>query len=460
MTQTVIEPTHEKQGRTVYFCNDCEYTYDSDFVAPLGHTLSKELHAPTCTSEGYTYNFCRCGYHFNSDQVAPLEHTFTQEFHAPTCTEQGYTSNTCKCGYSYASDIVPPTGHVMTVSAEVAPTCDAEGYKAGDCTLCGEHYTYDIKAPLGHALTVERGYVSLNNGLAESRYTCSRCELDHAADFLFYSDVYQGAYVENTQILCKGIDVSKWNHNIDASGNYLPLDWELIKDAGFEFVILRAGYMGSGNVFVDDPVFEMNYRDAKAAGLGVGAYIYSYAYSIEDARAEAAAMVEVLAGKQFEYPIYFDIEYSDAKITEKGLTPEIITSICKEFISIMQDNGYFTALYTNQKWLTEHFISSEVTALFDIWYARYKYLKPTDGTTPVPVVNEDTWNTDKFGAQMAMWQFSETGTIEGIQANDGKNTPIYFDLNYCYKDYPTLIKHYGLNGFPNTKDLSHLDKEV
>ena len=39
----------------------------------------------------------------------------------------------------------------------------------------------------------------------------------------------------------KGIDVSKWNHRKDSQGNYLPLDWKAIKNAGVDFVILKAG---------------------------------------------------------------------------------------------------------------------------------------------------------------------------------------------------------------------------
>ncbi len=418
MTETIVEPTHDKQGRTVYFCNDCEYTYESNFVAPLGHAMTKEVHEPTCTDEGYTYNFCQCGYHFNSDYVAPLP-------------------------------------HALALTEEVAPTCDREGYKIFDCTRCGEHRTYDVAAPLGHELTEERGFVSLTDRVADSHYTCSTCGLDYIGNNIFYKDVYHGAYVDTSDVLTKGIDVSKHNHNIDNEGNYLPLDWNLIKSSGYDFVILRAGYMGSGNIFVTDPVFEMDYTAAKAAGLGVGAYIYSYAYTVEDARAEAQAMLTTLAGKQFEYPIYFDIEYSDDKITEKGLTPEGITSICNEFISIMQDGGYFTALYTNNKWLTEYLIKEEVTVAFDIWYARYLYADKTI------VVNEATWNSELYGAQMAMWQFSETGNIDGIYDLDkGADVLQAFDLNYCYKDYPTLIKKYGLNGFLNSKDLSQLDKEI
>lgn len=415
MTETVVEPTHEKQGRTVYRCNDCEYEYSSDYTAPLGHTTAQEVHEPTCTEQGYTYNYCQCGYH-------------------------------------YTSDYTPPLGHTLSIST-VAPTCDTEGYKIADCSVCGEHYTFDIASPLGHSLNVDRTFVSAREQHASSHYTCDVCELDYVGDHVFYHDIYKGAYVENTLTLAKGVDVSYYQHDCE-SGEYLPLDWVKIKEQGFDFAILRAGYMKSDNILFVDPVFEMNYRDAKAAGLDVGVYFYSYAYSVEDAKAEAEALLTLLDGKQFEYPIFFDIEYSDETIANKELTAFELTEICTEFISIIQQNGYYGALYTNNKWLTQYFETEKVTTLFDIWYARY--------TSSDIVITEGVWSTEKYGTQMAMWQFSETGTIEGLTYKHSTNKllgtkDILFDLNYCYKDYPTLIKSAGLNGYTLEKDLSHLD---
>ena len=42
-----------------------------------------------------------------------------------------------------------------------------------------------------------------------------------------------------------------------------------------------------------------------------------------------------------------------------------------------------------------------------------------------------------------MWQYSSTGIIP----NSGilKNQTV--DLNYAYKDYPSIIKKYGFNGY-------------
>ncbi len=398
MSESETKPTHDKEGYTTYTCMECDYTYKSDFIAPLGHAMRKEVHTPTCTDEGYTYNYCDCGYHFSSD-------------------------------------IIPPTGHVMSTEEIIPPACTSIGRTVSDCTVCGHHFETPI-APLAHDLQIgARTYLSVDSQISSVTYTCSRCDLNYKGDHLFYHDIYRGAYVENTAVLAKGLDVSYHQHDQNASGEYLPLNWNAIKAAGYDFAILRAGYMGTGNVGVTDKVYEMNYRDARAAGLDLGVYFYSYAYSVDDAEKEAEFLLTLLEGKTFEYPIFFDLE--DPAIAAKNLSASELTDICTTFINILQKNGYYSALYINDSWLKESLDTQKVTTMFDIWYARYK--SDTD------TIIEDVWNTENFGKQMAMWQFSKTGIIDGIVHTNGKN--VTFDMNYAYKDYPTLIKGLGLNGF-------------
>ena len=95
----------------------------------------------------------------------------------------------------------------------------------------------------------------------------------------------------------KGIDVSKYQGQVD---------FNAVKKVGFEFVIIQAGY--GRYTTQKDPFFEINYQRAKAAGLHVGAYWFSYAINPDDARAEAIACAEVIKGKQFDFPIFYDLE--------------------------------------------------------------------------------------------------------------------------------------------------------
>ena len=42
-----------------------------------------------------------------------------------------------------------------------------------------------------------------------------------------------------------------------------------------------------------------------------------------------------------------------------------------------------------------------------------------------------------------IWQYSFTGKVSGV--TDIDNTERTVDLNYSYKDWPTIFKKYGLN---------------
>ena len=393
MTESVIAPTCNEQGKTVHVCGDCGYTYYSTFIAPLGHPMMA---------------------------VSVVK---------PTCTDQGYTKYECSCGYSYVTDHTPPTGHSLEVEKH-APNCDEHGFDDVKCTVCNYTYINNVTSPTGHSLKEETVYASVTTPQGYTTYTCD-CGFSVVGNYNSYSDIYQGSFTDNTTILAKGLDVSKHNHLPDGNGGYLPLDWQKIKASGFDFVILRAGFIG-----VKDPVFEMDYAGAKAAGLDVGVYFYSYANTVEKARAEAECLLEFIKGKSFEYPIYFDIE--ETSLTAHG--KQQLTDICIEFISIIQQHGYFGSLYSNNNWLVNYLDADRVTALFDVWYARY----PTTG-----VLNEATWNTEKYGKQMCMWQFSKTGTIDGFLNSEGE--PMLFDLNYAYKDYPAIIEALGYNGLSNVQ---------
>ena len=92
-------------------------------------------------------------------------------------------------------------------------------------------------------------------------------------------------------------------NGIDISEHQGVIDWQ---NVNAEFAIIRAGY--GREISQKDKQFEANYNGCKSRNIPCGAYWYSYAVTPDEARKEAAVCLEVLKGKQFEYPIYFDIE--------------------------------------------------------------------------------------------------------------------------------------------------------
>ncbi len=208
----------------------------------------------------------------------------------------------------------------------------------------------------------------------------------------------------------KGIDVSVHNGDID---------WQKVKADGIEFAILRAGYGKLASQ--KDQKFEQNYKNAKAVNFPVGAYWYSYAMSPEEAELEADVFLSVIKGKQFEMPVYFDLEEKK----QFDLGKEKVSAIMRAFLERVESAGYFTGLYGSASFLTTH-TADDIKSRYTIWLAHW-----VDQTN--------------YSGAYAIWQYSSKGKVAGINGN--------VDLDICYKDFPTVIKNKGLNGFGKEKDL-------
>ena len=419
---TVTEASCEADGKLARICSSCKFE-ESTKIQKTGHKFAENVKSPDCESQGYTEYTCACGYSYKSDFKASTGHKTVTKTLEPTCVTEGYTEHTCACGYSYKSDFKAPIPH-DTVETVKEPTCTEEGSHTYDCKNCDYSYTVNDIPPTGH--TYEK--TTYRPTAISAGYTHYACDCGHSydGDHVFYSEILEYAYTENTEVLSKGLDVSKWEHETDKDGNYLPLDWAAIKAAGYDFVILKAGSTERGDGGGIDPVFEMNYRDAKAAGLEVGAYFYTYATTVEGVLKDAELCMSWLRDKQFEYPIYFDLE--DPELESLGKNH--LTDMCVAFICALQENGYYSGLYVNNHWLRNILDAPKILTLFDVWYARYPSV--TDGATP-------EWDSEKYGNQLGMWQYTEEGIIEGFDTD--------FDFNFSYKNYKELMIKWGLNGF-------------
>ncbi len=202
----------------------------------------------------------------------------------------------------------------------------------------------------------------------------------------------------------KGIDCSKWQGSID---------WNTVKGSDIGFAIIREGY-GKESPNQVDKQFENNYAGAKSAGIPVGVYHYSYADSVADAKLEAQFCLKNIKGKQLEYPVVFDIE--DAEML--SLTNQQRTDIVKAFCDTIEDSGYYAMYYCSLNWYNNYLIPSQLSG-YDLWLAQWYVESPT--------------------ISCGIWQYTEKGSVCGISGN--------VDMNVSYKDYPTIMKLKGINGY-------------
>ena len=202
-----------------------------------------------------------------------------------------------------------------------------------------------------------------------------------------------------------GIDVSTFQKNVD---------WQQVKAAGVEFVIIRLGHRGTniGVLFEDDDAQD-HYQGAIAAGLKIGGYFYSQAITPEEAKEEAEFCLEIIDGWTIEMPIVFDWEHIDADCRTVNMDPRTLTDCAKAFCDTIENAGHKSMIYFNQRqamdepmenWpVGDRYYLDELTD-YGFWLAMY-----TDMTFP---------------AKIDMWQYTCTGSVPGIKGNVDIN--LYF----------------------------------
>lgn len=203
----------------------------------------------------------------------------------------------------------------------------------------------------------------------------------------------------------RGIDVSHWQGAID---------WTKVKASGIQFAIIKSG--GSDAGFYTDPRWEENYRNAKANGIAVGAYYFvgSKCISAADGEADAQRFLAQLKGKQFEYPVYMDVEATPAS-ARAGITEAAIA-----FCRALEAAGYYAGIYSSTySGFRDRLDDSKLTP-FTHWVAQYA-------------------SKCTYGWAYGIWQYSSSGKVNGINGN--------VDMDISYQDYPAIIKNGGFNGF-------------
>ena len=219
----------------------------------------------------------------------------------------------------------------------------------------------------------------------------------------------------------KIVDLSKWNNSVD---------WQKVS-LSVDGVIARIGYRGSvyRDSIAEDDLFYSHYQGCSTYNIPFGCYFYSLAVTVDEAVEEAEWIIETL--KKYnckpDLPIYIDME---DYIVQNETTNRKRTDIAKAFCQTLFENGYYPGVYANKYWLTDLLYPAELSDC-SIWVAQYA-------------------DTCTYKGSYDMWQYTESGTVNGIT---GK-----VDINHCYKDYSTFIKKYGFNGYPGSVDYEPDDE--
>ena len=209
-------------------------------------------------------------------------------------------------------------------------------------------------------------------------------------------DSVTGALVTTSGVL--GIDVSKWNGDID---------WNAVKNSGVNYVIIRCGYRGSSTgALIEDPKFKANIKGATSSGLKVGVYFFSQATSEVEAVEEASMVLSLIKGYNISYPVFLDVEPSGGR--GDSISKEVRTSVINAFCQTISNSGYASGVYANKTWLESKFSTGNLSSSCKIWLAQYA-AQPT------------------YGGKYNMWQYTSKGKVNGISGD--------VDMNLSYLGY-------------------------
>ena len=207
-------------------------------------------------------------------------------------------------------------------------------------------------------------------------------------------EIDQSTKVINDNSYILGLDVSKWNGNID---------WKAVKEANIDFVIIRAGY-GTGYV---DPYFKKNIESAIKNDLMVGIYWFSYAHSYQGAKLEAEKCYKTIKPykKHINLPVFWDFEYDSVNVANrKGyhISKKLASGMADTFCTTIKNKGFRAGIYTNIDYANNYF-SRKVLAKYHTWIAQWT-------------------STCTYKEHYVIWQCTDNFRINGKK----------FDLNKLY----------------------------
>ena len=209
-------------------------------------------------------------------------------------------------------------------------------------------------------------------------------------------------YTEDGVYVTKGVDVSVHQGTID---------WQQVADAGFDFAMIRVGYRGYGTEgnMRGDTQFVNNVQGALDAGLDVGIYYFSQAITVEEARQEAAYVIEQIAPYRITYPVVFDWERQNYAGSRTQTIPDtgLLCSMANAFCADIEAAGYEAMIYFYQNLAYNNLDLSQLLD-YPFWLAQY---------TDYP----------SFYYDFDMWQYTSSGKVPGISGNVDLNLRFFRD---------------------------------
>lgn len=269
---------------------------------------------------------------------------------------------------------------------DIKPICTIEGEI--DYTKIG---TYNVEYVLKDSSNNEtRKKLKIN---VLDKYPENNNSNTSVKTYTYIDNVMNNYKNSNTTI---GIDISKWQGNID---------WDLVKESGIEFVIMRIGVQTSPEETLDlDTKFNSYFEEAKKRNFKVGVYVYNTAINREMGINTAKFVIDNLHGEKLDLPVVYDWE-NWKHFNEYNISLHTLKDAYNGFKETLKNAGYESTLYSSKYYLENAWLDIDND---DIWLAHY-----TDKTD--------------YQGNYYMWQMCSDGKIPGITENT-------VDIDILYKN--------------------------
>ena len=431
----ISEPTHEDAD------GDGKWDRCGTEVKPAHtHSYTETVTPPTCKDQGYTTYTCSCGHSYVDNYTDP-----NPDNHVDTGNDN--FCDLCEADLSPAEPETPEgegggsqTGEGTGETGETTPPSDAVDGTAGQSSdpvvNSTDAQSLDAEAdpaaaPAASVYTA--GIVLLRAGTTDKIVydTSSRPIYDTSSEPVYDIELKVTGYkytgwqtldgatyyfdkngnkVTGTQVI-QGIQytfsdegVRSGTIGIDVSKFQSSINWQKVKNAGINFVIIRCGYRGYGSgVLVQDPMFASHITGAKAAGLRVGIYFFSQAVSEAEAVEEASMAVKLARQYGINMPIAIDSEYANGGAGRAdGLSKSARTDITIAFCNTVANAGYKPMVYASKSWFSDHLDVSRFPSSYRIWVAHYA-------------------KTCGYTGRYDIWQNTSKGSVDGVKGNVDMN---------------------------------------
>lgn len=244
-----------------------------------------------------------------------------------------------------------------------------------------------------------------------------------------------------------GIDVTS-RYGDYSTGVKLPLDWKAVKNYGFDFAVIRAGWGSEDYPNQNDAEFINNVKGAYQNDLPFLLSFVAYAKTADEAVAEADYFLR-------EMEEYFPADCENELMTVvynmtdsqfRNFDAETNTAVATAFAKKLEEKGYKTLIFTNKATFAKIDIDKLKENNIGTYYSYYPY--SADFSTPINI-------PENFVPDM--WQYRSDGYIPEASNNLNSNLCIMY-MDSSFDISPSHPLDVNRDGKVSISDATYIQK--